>query len=64
MTDILTLTGLVATPPKHTVTGTGLSVTSFRLASNQRRYDRTKQEWVDGDTIWYTVTSFRQDVPS
>jgi single-strand DNA-binding protein len=60
MTDTLTLTGLVATPPKHLVTLTGLSITSFRLASNQRRYDRTKQEWVDIDTNWYTITAFRQ----
>lgn len=60
MTDTLTLTGLVATPPKHTQTATGLSITSFRLASNQRRYDRVKGEWVDAETNWYTVTTFRQ----
>lgn len=60
MTDILTLTGLVATPPKHLKTQTGLAITSFRLASNQRRWDRTKQEWVAIDTNWYTITAFRQ----
>lgn len=60
MTDTLTLIGLVATTPKHVVTGNGLSITTFRLASSQRRYDRAKQAWVDGDTNWYTVTAFRQ----
>lgn len=60
MSDILTLTGLVATPPTHLVTGDGLSITSFRLASNQRRYDRAQQKWVEGTTNWYTVTTFRQ----
>ncbi|MDO8338955.1 MAG: single-stranded DNA-binding protein [Microcella sp.] len=60
MTDTITLTGLVATTPRHIVTSEGLSITSFRLASNQRRYDRAKAAWVDGDTNWYTVTSFRQ----
>jgi single-strand DNA-binding protein len=60
MSDTLTLTGLVATTPKHLVTSAGLSITSFRLASNQRRYDRAKQEWVDVDTNWYTITAFRQ----
>ena len=60
MTDTLTLIGLVATTPKHVVTGNGLSITTFRLASSQRRYDRSKQAWVDGDTNWYTVTAFRQ----
>lgn len=60
MPDTITLTGLVATPPTHLVTGEGLSITHFRLASSQRRFDRAKQEWVDGETNWYTVTAFRQ----
>jgi single-strand DNA-binding protein len=60
MTDTLTLTGLVATTPRHLVTSEGLPITSFRLASTQRRYDRERQAWVDGDTNWYTVTCFRQ----
>ena len=60
MTDTLTLTGLVATIPKQIVTGNGLAITTFRLASTQRRFDRTEQKWVDGDTNWYTISSFRQ----
>ena len=60
MTDIITLTGLVATSPRHIVTTEGLAITSFRLASNQRRFDRTQNSWVDGDTNWYTITAFRQ----
>ena len=59
MTDQITLTGLVATPPKHIVTSEGLPITSFRLASTQRRFDRAEQKWVDADTNWYTVTAFR-----
>lgn len=59
MTDYITLTGLVATTPRHLVTSEGLSITSFRLASNQRRFDRAMNKWVDGDTNWYTVTGFR-----
>jgi single-strand DNA-binding protein len=60
MTDTITLTGLVATNPRHIVTTEGLAITSFRLASNQRRFDRTQNSWIDGDTNWYTVTAFRQ----
>ncbi len=60
MTDIITLTGLVATNPRHIVTSEGLAITSFRLASNQRRFDRTQNAWIDGDTNWYTITAFRQ----
>lgn len=60
MSDIITLAGLVATTPRHLVTTEGLSITSFRLASNQRRFDRSQEKWIDGDTNWYTVTAFRQ----
>ncbi|MEO6943957.1 MAG: single-stranded DNA-binding protein [Lacisediminihabitans sp.] len=60
MTDTITLIGFVATAPKHLVTGEGLPITSFRLASTQRRFDRAQGRWSDGDTNWYTVTTFRQ----
>lgn len=60
MPDLITLTGLVATEPRHIVTAEGLPITTFRLASNQRRFDRSQERWVDGDTNWYTISSFRQ----
>lgn len=60
MPDIITVTGLVATIPRHILTSEGLSITSFRLASAQRRFDRSAERWIDGETNWYTVTSFRQ----
>jgi single-strand DNA-binding protein len=60
MTDTISVSGLVATTPRHVVTPDGLPITSFRLASAQRRYDRTQQRWIDADTNWFTVTAFRQ----
>ena len=60
MPDAITLTGLVATAPRHLVTSEGLPITSFRLASTQRRFDRSQEKWIDGETNWYTITSFRQ----
>lgn len=60
MTDTIALTGIVATTPRHLVTSTGLAITSFRLACRQRRFDRARNAWVDADTNWYTVSSFRQ----
>ncbi len=57
--ETLHLTGLVATTPRHLVTQDGLPITSFRLACSQRRFDRSQSKWVDGETNWYTVTSFR-----
>lgn len=60
MTDTVVLTGLVATTPRHIVTSEGLAITSFRLATNQRRFDDAQGTWVDGDTNWYTVTAYRR----
>ena len=60
MSDTITITGLIATTPRHVVTSEGLPITSFRLASSQRRFDKTTDKWVDASTNWYTVTSFRQ----
>lgn len=60
MSESLSVSGLVATTPRHLVTQDGLPITSFRLASSQRRFDRSTNKWIDGETNWYTVTAFRQ----
>ena len=60
MIDILAVSGIVATTPRHIVTSEGLAITSFRLASTQRRFDKGQAQWVDIDTNWYTVVAFRQ----
>lgn len=60
MSEQITVTGLVATTPRHLVTQDGLPITSFRLAASSRRFDRSQNKWIDGETNWFTVTSFRQ----
>jgi len=60
MTDKVTITGLVATTPRHLVTADGLPITSFRLACSYRKFDRTENKWVDGEANWYTITAFKQ----
>lgn len=60
MTDLVTVTGFVGNDPRHNVTDAGLAITSFRLASTRRYFDRAKGEWADGETNWYSVAAFRQ----
>lgn len=60
MSESITVVGLVATTPRHLVTQDGLPITSFRLASSHRKFDKTENKWIDGDTNWFTVTAFRQ----
>jgi len=58
MTDTLTVIGVIGTEPRSIGTANGTPMTTFRLASAQRRYDRSTQRWVDGSTNWYTVNAF------
>lgn len=58
-TEQITISGLVATTPRHLITQDGLPITSFRMASSHRRFDRTANKWVDGETNWFTITAFR-----
>ncbi|MFM8927761.1 MAG: single-stranded DNA-binding protein [Rhodoluna sp.] len=60
MSDSYCVSGLVATTPRHLVTLDGLPITSFRLACAIKKFDRVKNRWVDAETNWFTVTSFRQ----
>lgn len=60
MENRITVSGLVATTPRHLITADGLPITSFRLACSYRRFDRASMKWVDGETNWFTITSFKQ----
>jgi single-strand DNA-binding protein len=59
MNDTITVCGIVATEPRHLVTETGIAITSMRLASPSRRWDRQNSTWTNGPTNWFTVTAFR-----
>lgn len=59
-TETITITGLIATTPRHLITADGLPITSFRLASSKRTFDRASMEWKDGETNWFTITAFRK----
>lgn len=56
----VTVTGWVATDPRHVVGPTGTRLTSFRMASTARNYDATRSEWIDGKTVWMTVRTFSE----
>lgn len=60
MTDSITVTGIVGTDPTQKVTGDGLVITSFRLASTRRYFDRAKGTWENAETNWFSVSAFRQ----
>jgi len=59
MNDTITIMGNLAADPERRPIGGGMTVTSFRVASTQRRFDRKEGKWVDKDTNWYEVSAFR-----
>lgn len=59
MTDLITVTGVVGSDPRAIVTGQQLPITSFRLASSRRFFNRVTGAWEDAGTNWYTVSAFR-----
>lgn len=56
---LVTVVGNVATEPETQVTAAGVSVTRFRLATTERRYDPERGAWSDGATSFYTVRAWR-----
>jgi single-strand DNA-binding protein len=56
---MLTIAGNVVDTPKLRRTKGGHFVASFRVASTPRRFDRETNGWVDGSTLFVTVTCWR-----
>jgi single-strand DNA-binding protein len=56
----LTVIGtLITHVNRHRLTDGGTFVT-FRVASNERRFDRATATWSDGDSLYVSVTCWRQ----
>ena len=55
----MTIIGNLVDAPKLRRTKNGHCVANFRVASTPRRFDREKGEWVDGTTLFVTVSAWR-----
>jgi single-strand DNA-binding protein len=56
----LTVVGTLITPVNRRWLPDGAAVANFRVASNERRYDRATETWTDGDSLYVSVTCWRQ----
>jgi single-strand DNA-binding protein len=54
------MTGNLVSDPVRRVTATGVVVTRLRIASNHRRFDRDRGEWVSADPVYLDVNCWRQ----
>lgn len=56
----VTIVGRVVNKPVLKETVSGVDVAKFRMASNARRYDKETSSWVDGDSLYVSVTCWRR----
>jgi single-strand DNA-binding protein len=57
--SMMVIIGNVVDEPRMRTTTNGFKVTTFRVASTSRRYDREQEKFVDGNTLYMNVTSWR-----
>ncbi|MFD4371520.1 single-stranded DNA-binding protein [Streptomyces sp. NPDC058527] len=56
----ITVVGNVVADPELRFTPAGAAVANFRIASTPRTFDRTANEWKDGETLFLSVSVWRQ----
>lgn len=57
---LIHMEGTLVADPELRFAPSGVAVAKFRLASNGRKYDKDKNEWVDDKVLFMQVTCFRQ----
>ena len=61
MNDIFTtVIGNAVTDVSLRTTTTGVSVASFRIASNPRKFDKATNSWIEQETNFLTITAWSQ----
>jgi len=60
MEPSVTMTGNLVADPVRRVTAAGVVVTKLRIASNHRRFDRERGEWISSDPVYLDVNCWRQ----
>jgi single-strand DNA-binding protein len=54
----ITIVGNVTRDPELKFTAAGKAIVGFGVAVNPRRYDKDKQEWVEGEPSFYRCSAF------
>ncbi|MFM1986919.1 MAG: single-stranded DNA-binding protein [Actinomycetota bacterium] len=61
MNDIIaTVVGNAVTDVSLRTTSSGVSVASFRIASNSRRFDKKSNSWIDQEPSFLSITAWSQ----
>src|SRR4051794_5379964 len=57
---LLTVVGNLVADPELRFTPSGAAVCNFRVASTPRHFDKARDEWVDGETMFLAGTVWRE----
>jgi len=57
---LITVAGNLTAPPELKFTPSGAAVASFTVASTPRTFDKTSNEWKDGDALFLRCSIWRQ----
>ena len=57
---IVTIVGNLVAPAELRFTPSGAAVASFTVASTPRAFDKTTQEWKDGETLFMRCSAWRE----
>lgn len=57
---IITVVGNLVDAPELRFTGSGAAVANFRIASTPRTFDKTTNEWKDGDALFLSCSAWRE----
>ncbi len=57
----ITVVGNLTADPELRFTPSGAPVANFTVASTPRSFDKQRQEWVDGDTLFLACQVWRQE---
>lgn len=61
MSDLTTtITGNLADDPELRYTQSGVAVATIRVGVNNRTYNKTTQQYEDGETTWIRATAWRE----
>jgi single-strand DNA-binding protein len=57
---VITVVGNLVDDPELRFTAAGAAVAKFRIASTPRRFNKTTNQWEDGDSLFLTCSVWRQ----
>ncbi len=57
---VLTIVGFLGGDPELRYTPSGVAVANFSVGSTPRTFDKGRNEWVDGETLWMPCSLWRE----